>query len=333
MPLAVTMGEPAGIGVELIGMAWQARTHRGLAPFYCHGDDEFIAARFAACGMDVPVEEISAPHEALARFNEGLPVVPLSRSVRSGYAQAPAVDDAASVVQSIERAVDDVIDGKAGAVITAPVQKETLYAAGFAFPGHTEFLGELARRRGLDARPVMMLACDELRVVPVTIHVPLRNVPVLLTVDAIVETAEIVARDLIGRLRIPSPRLAVTGLNPHAGEGGHIGSEDRDIIAPAIDVLRSRGLAATGPHPGDTLFHPAARAGYDAAICMYHDQALIPIKTIAFDESVNVTLGLPFVRTSPDHGTALMLAGTGTANPSSFIAALHMADRMTAPAA
>jgi 4-hydroxythreonine-4-phosphate dehydrogenase len=236
------------------------------------------------------------------------------------------------VIESIDRATADVLNGRARALVTAPVQKEMLYEAGFRFPGHTEYLGEIASRTGNPSTPVMMLACDELRVVPVTIHVPLSAVPTLLTTNLIVETAEIVARELASRFRIASPRLAIAGLNPHAGEGARIGIEERDTIIPAVERLRARGIAATGPHPADAMFYPAARAGYDVAIAMYHDQALIPIKTIAFDRAVNVTLGLPFVRTSPDHGTALSLAGSGRADPSSFIAAIRMAAQLTVPA-
>ncbi|MEJ8573368.1 4-hydroxythreonine-4-phosphate dehydrogenase PdxA [Microbaculum marinum] len=328
-PLAVTMGEPAGIGPELAGQAWQRRLQDGIAPFYCLADPAFLSSRFKTAGLDVPVRVISDAPEAAATFPSALPVLALDNPVRSGRAGAPSRDDAPAVLESIERAVDEVVSGAGRAVMTSPVQKETLYDSGFSFPGHTEFLGDLVTRHGLTARPVMMIASEELRVVPVTIHVPLADVPRLLTTGMIVETAMIVARELTARFGIETPRLAVTGLNPHAGEGARIGLEDRDIVAPAVLQLREAGVAATGPHPADTLFHDTARSGYDAVIAMYHDQALIPIKTIAFETAVNVTLGLPIVRTSPDHGTALPLAGTGRASPSSLIAALRMADRLS----
>jgi 4-hydroxythreonine-4-phosphate dehydrogenase len=214
-------------------------------------------------------------------------------------------------------------------VVTNPVAKNVLYRSGFPEPGHTEFLGKLAAEiTGVASRPVMMLWAPELAVVPVTIHLPLVDVPQQLDLDLIVETGRIVARDLTARFRIAHPRLAVAGLNPHAGENGALGAEDHAIVAPAIARLRAEGIDARGPLPADTMFHAAARAGYDAALCMYHDQALIPIKTLAFDHAVNVTLGLPFVRTSPDHGTAFDIAGTGRADPSSLIAAIKLAARL-----
>ncbi len=329
-PLVVTMGEPAGIGPELVGQAWLAGVRHGMPPFYCLADPVFLTKRLAAAGVDAPLALVTEAEEAEAAFPDGVPVIPLDRTVVSGEAGSPSVADAPAVLEAIERSVADVIAGQAAGVVTAPVQKEALYDAGFAFPGHTEFLGDLAVRHGLPARPVMMLASDALRVVPVTIHVPLVDVPRLLTTDLIVETAEIVARELTAKFGIAAPRLAVSGLNPHAGEGGRIGTEDRDVVAPAVERLRGLGIDAAGPQAADTLFHASARTGYDAAICMYHDQALIPIKTIAFEDAVNVTLGLPFVRTSPDHGTALSLAGTGRADPSSLIAAIRMAHAMAA---
>ncbi|ESR27228.1 4-hydroxythreonine-4-phosphate dehydrogenase PdxA [Lutibaculum baratangense] len=330
--LAVTQGEPAGIGPELIGMAWQARAEARLPSFFCVGDVAFLERRLAEAGLAVPLREISRPSTAGAVFQEALPVLPARESIVSGIAGKPSPADAGGVIASITDAVELVRLGEAPGVVTPPIQKDNLYAAGFGFPGHTEFLGDLSSRfEGVAApvRPVMMLACDELRAVPVTIHVPLRAVPELLTKALIVETAVIVARDLEARFGIADPRLAVAGLNPHAGEGGAIGREEIEIILPAIEELRGMGIRATGPHPGDTLFHPAARAEYDAVLTMYHDQGLIPVKTLAFDRGVNVTLGLPFVRTSPDHGTALSLAGKGTASPTSLIEALRLADRLT----
>jgi 4-hydroxythreonine-4-phosphate dehydrogenase len=237
-----------------------------------------------------------------------------------------ATANAPAVIEAIARAVGDVRSGVAGAVVTNPINKKALYEAGFQHPGHTEFLGTLsAAWTGTAARPVMMLAGPELKAVPVTIHIPLREVAATLSTRLIVETARIVAADLKRRFAIAEPRLAVAGLNPHAGEGGALGSEDEAIVRPAVEALRAEGIAASGPFSADTMFHPEARRGYDVALCMYHDQALIPAKTLAFAEAVNVTLGLAFVRTSPDHGTALDIAGTGRANPASLAAALRLA--------
>jgi 4-hydroxythreonine-4-phosphate dehydrogenase len=226
--------------------------------------------------------------------------------------------------------VADVFAGRASAVVTNPIAKSVLYRSGFRHPGHTEFLAELAARGGHTPQPVMMLWSPALAVVPVTIHLPLRDAVTQLSSELIVSTARIVVADLKARFGLAAPRLALTGLNPHAGEDGTLGTEDEQIVAPAVEILRREGIEARGPLPADTLFHEAARKTYDCAICMYHDQALIPIKTIAFDDAVNVTLGLPFVRTSPDHGTAFDIAGTGRANPASLIAALRLAARMTA---
>jgi 4-hydroxythreonine-4-phosphate dehydrogenase len=239
-------------------------------------------------------------------------------------------DSATSAVQqSIEKAVRLVQAGEARAVVTNPISKAMLYRAGFAFPGHTEYLASLATTGRTAPHPVMMLASKWLKVVPVTIHIPLKDVPAALTEELILSTIETTARDLDRFFGISRPRLAVSGLNPHAGEEGGLGREEIDIIQPAIEAARNKGLDVTGPYPADTLFHAGARASYDVAICMYHDQALVPLKTLAFDEGVNITLGLPFVRTSPDHGTAFTLAGTGKANPRSLIEALRLADAMS----
>jgi 4-hydroxythreonine-4-phosphate dehydrogenase len=238
---------------------------------------------------------------------------------------------AAATIEEIDRAITLAMAGEVRAVVTNPISKAVLYAEGFAFPGHTEFLAARAAEiSGPPVTPVMMLAGPKLRAVPVTIHVPLSTVPGMLTTPLIVETARIVADDMTSRFGLSSPRLAISGLNPHAGEGGAMGHEDRDIIAPAVKELRAAGVDAVGPLPADTMFHEAARARYDVAICMYHDQALIPAKALGFDDSVNVTLGLPFVRTSPDHGTAFDIAGKGTARPDSLIAALRLAATMSA---
>jgi 4-hydroxythreonine-4-phosphate dehydrogenase len=244
----------------------------------------------------------------------------------------PDAAAAPAIMQSIERAVNLVQQGTASAVVTNPIAKAVLYGAGFPFPGHTEYLAALASAGRRPFQPVMMLVSPTLKVVPVTIHVPLTDVPSRLTEALILSTIEITARELGRYFGLQSPRLAVSGLNPHAGEQGGLGREEIDIIAPAIEAARAKGFDVTGPHPADTLFHAAARAAYDAAICMYHDQALVPFKTLAFEEGVNVTLGLPFIRTSPDHGTAFDIAGTGRASPSSLIAALRLASAMNAQA-
>ena len=326
-PLALTIGDPSGIGPEIILQAWLERDRMAVPPFYVLADPALLEARADRLGWDV-LFEISTPAGATARFGAALPVVPL----QSKHADAPGRPDpgnAAGTIESIDRAVADVHAGEAAAVVMAPIAKKPLYDAGFGFPGHTEYLAFLASRlTGAIVTPVMMLAGPTLRAVPVTIHIPLAQVPAALTTDGIVVTCRIVARDLAVRFGLPSPRLAVSGLNPHAGEGGAMGYEDQSIIAPAIEALRAEGIDAFGPLPADTMFHPAARARYDAAVCMYHDQALIPAKALAFDETVNVTLGLPFIRTSPDHGTAFDIAGKGVARPDSLIEALKLARRL-----
>lgn len=330
-PLAVTMGEPAGIGPDVTLAAWARREIAELAPFYVIGDPALYRRRAAELGLPVAVEE-TTPDAASAIFARALPVVDLGITV-AGIPGRLTDADAGAVVASIERAVGDVRSGKAAAVVTNPIHKHALYRAGFSHPGHTEFLGALASTFAQAAdggamRPIMMLAGPDLRTVPVTVHVSLERAARELSTETIVATARIVVADLTARFRLPSPRLVVAGLNPHAGEDGAMGREDLDVIAPAVAQLRAEGVDVRGPLPADTLFHARARATYDAALCMYHDQALIPVKTLAFDETVNVTLGLPFVRTSPDHGTALDIAGTGKALPDSLMAALRMAAEM-----
>ena len=324
LPLALTMGEPGGIGPDVTIAAWIRRRERGLPPFYCLATPDLLARRAQLMKVDCPIEEIY-PTDAIACFDRALPVVKLDAAVEAEAGTA-SPRNAGAVIEAIARAVGDVRSRAASAVVTNPINKKTLYDAGFRHPGHTEFLGTLsAAWTGAPGKPVMMLAGPELRAVPVTIHIPLRDVAAALSEKLIVDTVRIVATDLARRFAIPAPRLAVAGLNPHAGESGALGDEDLRIIAPAVARLRAAGIAATGPLSADSMFHPAARATYDAAICMYHDQALIPAKTIAFADTVNVTLGLAFVRTSPDHGTALDIAGSGKANSSSLAAALRLA--------
>jgi len=326
-PLALTLGDPAGIGPDITLLAWTARAQEAIPPFVLVGDAAVLAERARALGLSVPIGEISEPGAALGLFPRALPVLPVA-SPGPVVAGRPDQRAAHAVTQSIERAVALARHGAASAVVTNPIAKAVLYAAGFPFPGHTEYLAALASAEGRPLHAVMMLASPTLKVVPVTIHVPLKDVPPLLTEDLILATIEITARDLGRYFGLERPRLAVSGLNPHAGEDGGLGREEIDIIAPAIAAARAKGLNVTGPHPADTLFHGGARATYDAAICMYHDQALVPFKTLAFEEGVNVTLGLPFIRTSPDHGTAFGIAGTGQASPRSLIEALRLAAAM-----
>jgi 4-hydroxythreonine-4-phosphate dehydrogenase len=331
-PLALTLGEPAGIGPDITLLAWRRRAELGLPPFYLLGDPRFIAGRAALLGLDVPVAVVE-PAAASAAFAAALPVVDLGATVTAQPGR-PDASSAPAAIAAIRRAVADALDGTAAAMVTNPVAKAVLYRSGFAEPGHTEFLAKLAEDiTGVAAHPVMMLWSPELAVVPITIHLPLAEVPGRLTTDLVVATGRIVARDLIARFGIARPRLAIAGLNPHAGEEGALGAEDRTMIAPAVERLRAEGIDARGPLPADSMFHAQARARYDVALCMYHDQALIPIKTLAFDHAVNVTLGLPFVRTSPDHGTAFDIAGSGRADPTSLVAALRLAARLTTPVA
>ncbi len=276
----------------------------------------------------MPLGTVTNADEALDLFAEALPVLPIeiAGEVVTGRPDLAAM---AAVKQSIETAVSLVRGGEARAVVTNPISKSLLYQTGFTFPGHTEYLAALASDSDTPLLPVMMLAAGPFRVVPVTIHIPLKDVPAKLTKELLLATIKTTDKDLRQYFGIARPRLAISGLNPHAGEDGSLGREEIDVIAPAIEAARAEGLDVTGPHPADTLFHETARAHYDAALCMYHDQALVPFKTLAFEEGVNVTLGLPFVRTSPDHGTAFDIAGTGKANPRSLIEALRLADAMT----
>ena len=330
-PLALTLGEPAGIGPDLAIAVWRRRAELDLPPFYLIAEPGYVAARAERLGVALAVRAV-APREAAAVFATALPVVALDLAISAAPGR-PDQTSAPAAIAAIRRAVADVLAGEAGAVVTNPVAKNVLYRSGFAEPGHTEFLARLAAEAtGVSAHPVMMLWSPELAVVPVTIHLPLAAVPDKLDRELIVTTGRIVDRDLRERFGIARPRLAIAGLNPHAGEDGALGAEDLAVVKPAVDRLRQQGIDARGPLPADTMFHAEARASYDAALAMYHDQALIPIKTLAFDHAVNVTLGLPFVRTSPDHGTAFDIAGSGRANPSSLIAALKLAARMTAAA-
>ena len=312
------MGDPAGIGGELTLKAWAALRQGG--PRFLALDD---ADRLAAIDAAVPIRVVASVAEAEAAFPEALPVLsaPLAAAARPGH---PDPANAPAILASIEAGVRFAQDGAVRAVVTNPIAKSVLYAAGFQHPGHTEFLAALTGAK----QPVMMLANQHLRVVPVTVHVALRAALDRLTIPLIVAHGRIVAAALRERFGIAKPRLAVAGLNPHAGEDGAMGNEEALLIRPAVQALRAEGIDAAGPFPPDTMFTEAARRGYDAALCMYHDQALIPLKTLDMASGVNVTLGLPITRTSPDHGTAFDIAGEGRADPSSLIAALRMADAL-----
>ena len=327
-PLALTMGDPAGIGPDITVTAWQARRDRQVPPFTVYADANVLLQRAGDLRCAVSIVEIERPQDAARVFANALPVMPIPSTghVRAG---TPSSHHALATLASIDLATAAVLAGDARALVTNPIAKSVLYHAGFRHPGHTEYLAHLASvhtRRPI--LPVMMLASAALRVVPVTIHIPLHQVTAALTAELLRKTIEITAAALSRDFGIANPRVAVAGLNPHAGEDGAIGTEERTLIAPVIAELRAAGLDISGPHSADTLYHAAARAHYDVAVAMYHDQALIPIKTLSFDTGVNVTLGLPFVRTSPDHGTAFDIAGTGKASAESLIQALLLADKM-----
>ena len=316
-PLAVSLGDPAGVGPEIVAKAWAARHQRALPPFFAVGD-----ARSVSRVWDGPVATIRDVREAATVFVDALPILGV-QDAGEIVPGAPDTEGARCALQSLEMAVGLVREGAARALVTGPVSKSQLYAIGFTYPGQTEFVAE---RCGVSRdNAVMMLAGPDLRVVPMTTHVPLADVPGLLTIELIVAKARATVRGLQRNFGIEQPRLVLAGLNPHAGEGGAIGREEIDVMEPALALLRAEGIDIGGPFSADTLFHPRARARYDAALCAYHDQALVPIKTLFFDDGVNMTLGLPIVRTSPDHGTAFAIAGQDCAHPGAMIAAIAMA--------
>ncbi|WFL76490.1 4-hydroxythreonine-4-phosphate dehydrogenase PdxA [Altererythrobacter arenosus] len=325
-PLAVSIGDPAGIGPELIGDAWLQREAASLSPFFVVGGAQVLQQACAQRSLAVPLIEIAAAAEAATAFARGLPVLTdLDCEYHPGR---PSEEGAALALNSLERASAHAKSGEASGLVTAPIAKSELAKVGFNYPGQTEYLAHVCDLAARDA--VMMLASPSLRTVPLTVHCALADVPRLLSVDLICHKARIVHASLERDFGIERPRLAICGLNPHAGEDGKFGDEEHRIILPAIAALREEGIDATGPHPADALFTPRARANYHAAICMYHDQALIPLKALEFDEGVNVTLGLPIIRTSPDHGTAFDIAGTGLADPGAMIAAIRMAGECAA---
>lgn len=338
-PLAVSMGEPAGIGTEILLKAYAALAEPGVGDglSFFTVDDPARLARIAR-DLRAPFRclTIEHPRDAVAAFRDGLPVLPLRECELAALEKVvpgkPTAATAPCVTGSIRQAVAAALEGSASGVVTLPIQKSVLNEAGFTFPGHTEFLGALTEDtpmpHGHARGPVMMLASPGLKVVPVTIHTPLSKVPGAITTDAIIHVATVTAQSLTADFGIAEPRLALTGLNPHAGEDGMLGTEEQDIIVPAIRKLRELGVLAAGPFPADTMFHEEARGQYDAALAMYHDQALVPVKTLSFHEAVNVTIGLPIIRTSPDHGTGLGIAGNGVARPDSTIAAVRLAAGM-----
>ena len=323
-PIALTMGDPAGIGGELTLRAWQALRTRPC-PFVALDDPRRLAAIGRQIGCDDPIRVVDNVAAAVSIFPHALPVLPIPLAVPAVPGH-PDKANADAVIESIQRATALAQSGAVGGVVTNPINKAALYEAGFAYPGHTEFLAALT---GVSGKEIMMLASPQLRVVPVTVHVSLRAALESLTTDRIVAAARTTHHALRGNFGIAQPRLAIAGLNPHAGEQGALGDEERRMIEPAIAALRREGIDVSGPWPPDTMFTAAARTRYDAAICMYHDQALIPLKTLDMDHGVNVTLGLPIVRTSPDHGTAYDIAGKGIADPTSLIAAIELADNLS----
>ncbi len=323
-PLALTMGDPAGVGGEIALKAWLRRKETGLPPFVLLDDPARLSHLCGMLGFDVPTTIVHRPAQAFERFADALPILPVELSAKA-FSGRPDPANAPAIIGAIERGVALVRQGQAAALVTNPIHKAVLYRTGFSFHGHTEYLAHLA---GINTPPVMMLACRQLKAVPVTTHVSLAEAVRSLTKETIVAHAAITAKSLSQDFGVANPRLAVAGLNPHAGEGGGMGLEDQEIIYPAVLALRARGIGAFGPLPPDTMFTDAARKTYDAAICMYHDQGLIPMKTLGFSEGVNVTLGLPFVRTSPSHGTAFDIAGTGRASEGSLVEALKLAALM-----
>lgn len=327
IPLAITMGEPAGIGPDLILRLYADRASLDLPPFIVYGNLSFLEARARRLGLDIALAAVR-PTEAASTFASAMPVAQVEGLVPDRPGETRQVSSKV-VIEAITRATTDVTRGACRGLVTAPIHKAALYAAGFHHPGHTEFLASLCASNGVAPTPVMMLVHEGLRAVPATIHMPLQDVPRAITAELLLKTGRIVAHSLRTRFGIEEPKLAFCGLNPHAGEGGTIGMEDLDVIAPAVAQLRHEGLDVTGPLAGDTAFYPPLWRRFDAVVAMYHDQALIPIKALAFESAVNVTLGLPIVRTSPDHGTAFDLAGTNESSTASMLAAIRLAHTLT----
>jgi 4-hydroxythreonine-4-phosphate dehydrogenase len=326
-PIALTMGEPAGIAPDITLKAWLALKKEQASCFFVITDAALLRDRAKLIGIAAEIAPIKAPEDAASLFARALPVLHMPVAVKSKPGDIIA-ETSGAVIGSIERGVTLALAGEASALVTNPIHKKALYMQGFKHTGHTDFIASLIRSRGFAAEPVMMLAAPGIRTVPLTVHIPLRQVAQTLSIDMILTQARVVNRDLKRYFGIAAPRIAITGLNPHAGEGGALGGEEQSVIGPAIERLKREGLRVEGPLPADSVFHEEARNRFDIVICMFHDQALIPVKTLGFHEGVNATLGLPVVRTSPDHGTALSLAGTGAANPTSLISAIKLAAHM-----
>ncbi len=323
------MGDPASISSEITVLAWKNRHRYALSPFFVLSPSVLLERLRGRHGFDIPLRNISTPHEAVELFDQALPVLNISGDAETGFG-VPNAANGSITINSISKAVELVQTGQASSLVTNPINKHVLYEAGFDFPGHTEYLANLASAAGKPKlRPVMMLVSDQLRTVPLTIHIPLSQVEPHITPDLIKDTVRIVANDLTRCFGLKAPRITLAGLNPHAGENGAMGRIEIDLIEPAVQTLQEEGICVSGPFPADTLFHAKARKTYDVVIGMYHDQALIPIKTLDFDKGVNTTLGLPFVRTSPDHGTAYNIAGKGIADPRSLVEALKLAREMS----
>lgn len=320
-PLAVSLGDPAGVGPELIATAWALRAEQALPPFFAVGGARVLTDAARLRGLDVPIAPVDQPNDALAAFPNALPVLQVADCPYTPG--EPSKQGAEVALSSLTETARLAVAGAASGMVTGPIAKARLAEVGFSQPGQTEFVADACGIDRDDA--VMMLAGPSLRTVPLTIHIALSEVPTALTSELIIRRARVVAAALRRDFGLDRPRLAITGLNPHAGEDGRFGDEEQRIIAPAIDALRSEGIEVSGPHPADALFAPHARQGYDVALCTYHDQALIPVKALDFDEGVNVTLGLPIIRTSPDHGTAFAIAGKRAAHPGATIAAIRMA--------
>ena len=326
-PIAISMGEPAGVGPDLILRLYEQRDALALSPFIVYGNLGFLAARARRLGLSINFAAASA-REAAGHFPSALPVVHIDGLVPDKPGDTSPLS-AKVVIEAMTAATGDTLKGICRGLVTAPIHKAALYSAGFRFPGHTEFLAALCAQNGVTPMPVMMMMHDEFRVVPTTVHVPLSEVPSLITADLLLRTGRTLAQSLRTRFGIEQPRIGVAGLNPHAGEGGTMGMEELNIIGPAVSQMQFENIDAEGPFPADTIFHAPHWRRYDAVLAMYHDQALIPIKTMAFESAVNVTLGLPIVRTSPDHGTAFDLAGSGEGSLGSVLAAIRLADRLT----
>ncbi|ENN92163.1 4-hydroxythreonine-4-phosphate dehydrogenase PdxA [Bartonella bovis] len=327
VPLVVSSGDPAGIGPEIVLKAWSMRNVRHIPPFVLLADPEVMRSRAHFLQLNVDIESVFVDN-LVKNFQTALPIMPL-KNRQNHQLGMPSSNNIFGIIEAITRGVQLIQDGHACALVTCPIAKKSLYDAGFKFPGHTEFLAYLSyKASNKHHHPVMMLSGPQLKTVPITVHIPLNEIPSRLNCNLITQTALIVENDLRKRFSITAPRLAIAGLNPHAGEDGTMGKEDIEIISPAIEYLKKKGLNIIGPLPSDTMFHQRARQMYDVALCMYHDQALIPVKTLDFDTTVNITLGLPFIRTSPDHGTAFDIANKGIASPESFIAALTLANQL-----